>query len=129
MPDWGEDVDGSSRLPLSSEGAAPAFRSAPVEDPRASWHAAGMGKRLLVVKEAFAARGGGVELLPALGSDQVPPRPFAVTLRAPDGSELRTRASAVVAHARGPLPPLAMIRLADIPVEAVPPGSEICLDD
>jgi len=84
--------------------------------------------RLLVVKDAFLARGG-VEVLPPVGSDRLPSSPFVVTLRAPDGAERRTTATAIVAHMRGPLPPFAMLRLADVEVDAVPPGTEIWLDD
>jgi hypothetical protein len=83
-----------------------------------------MAERLLVVKDAFAGRAG-VELLPAITSDRVPPSPFEVTLRAPDGAERRARAEIIVAHIRGPLPPLARIRLVGVAVESVPVGTEL----
>jgi hypothetical protein len=88
-----------------------------------------MATRLLVVKDAFPARGGGVEVLPAVGSDRLPPSPFVVTLRAPDGSERRSSATAIVAHMRGPLAPFAMLRLADVDAGGAPPGTEIWLED
>jgi hypothetical protein len=84
-----------------------------------------MAQRLLVVKDAFPARGSGVEVLPAIASDSLPPSPFDVTLRHSNGSERRVKATAILAHIRGPLPPLAMIRLEDVAVDAVPSGTEI----
>jgi hypothetical protein len=86
-----------------------------------------MPTRLLIAKDVFPARGG-VDVLPAVASDRLPPSPFEVTLRMPDGAERRARATAILAHIRGPLPPLAMIRLADVAVDAVPPGTELWLD-
>ncbi len=89
---------------------------------------------LLVVRDAFPARGGGVEVLPPVASDRLPPSPFEVLLRAPGAGE-STRAehtataSAVVAHMRGPLAPFAMLRLAGVTVEAVPAGTEVWLDE
>jgi hypothetical protein len=88
-----------------------------------------MATKLLVVKDAFPARGGGVEVLPPVGSERLPPSPFVVTLRAPDGSERRAGATAIVAHMRGPLPPFAMLRLADVEADAVPAGTEVWLED
>jgi hypothetical protein len=83
-----------------------------------------MAERLIVVKDAFSARGG-VDVLPAVASDRVPPSPFDVVLRSPDGSERRARGVAVVSHVRGPLPPLARIRLEGVVVDDVSPGTEI----
>jgi|HubBroStandDraft_6_1064221.scaffolds.fasta_scaffold4011236_1 hypothetical protein len=88
-----------------------------------------MALRLLVVKDAFPLRGGGVEVLPPVASDRLPPSPFPVKVRAPDGGERSAMATAKVAHMRGPLPPFAMLRLADLALEAVPPGAEVWLDD
>jgi hypothetical protein len=88
-----------------------------------------MAAPLLVVKDAFPARGGGVEVLPPVGSDRLPPSPFVITLRAPDGAERRASATAVVAHMRGPLPPFAMLRLAGVDADAVPPGTELWLEE
>jgi hypothetical protein len=85
--------------------------------------------RLLVVKDAFAARGGSIEVLPPVASDCLPPSPFDVRLRAPNGTEVRTTATAVVAHVRGPLAPFAMLRLSDLDVAAAPAGTELWLDD
>jgi hypothetical protein len=89
-----------------------------------------MATRLLVVKDAFlATRGGGVEVLPPVASDRLPPSPFEVVLRAPDAPDRRVRATAIIAHVRGPLPPFAMLRLDEASVDAVPPGTELWLDD
>ena len=88
-----------------------------------------MVARLLVVKDAFAARGGGVEVLPPIASDRLPPSPFEVRLRAPDGSERRTSATWVVAHSRGPLAPFAMLRLAGLQPLAVPAGTELFVEE
>jgi len=86
-----------------------------------------MAERLLVVKDAFAARSG-VEILPAVASDAVPKSPFDVRVRAPDGSERAAKCFAVVSHIRGPLPPLARLRLEGVAVEEVVPGAEIWVD-
>jgi hypothetical protein len=87
-----------------------------------------MARQLLVAKDAFPARGG-VDVLPAVASDRLPPAPFEVTLRLPDGTERSAKATAILAHIRGPLPPLAMIRLVDVEVDAVPAGTELWVDD
>ena len=86
-----------------------------------------MLERLLVVKGTFPSRGG-VEVLPAVASDRVPATPFDVTVRTPDGAERRAKATVIVAHIRGPLPPMAMVRLADLTVDAVPPGTELWVE-
>ncbi len=74
---------------------------------------------------AFAVRGGAVELLPAVGSDRLPPSPFELVLRTPGGPDRRVKGTAVVAHIRGSLPPMAMVRLDDITEGDVPPGTEV----
>ena len=66
-----------------------------------------------------------MELLPAIGSDRLPPSPFELTLRAPDGVERRVTGTAILAHINGPRAPLAMVRLRDIAPEDVPPGTEV----
>ena len=88
-----------------------------------------MASRLLVVKDVFAARGGGVEVLPPVGSERLPPSPFEVTVRAPNRPERRTHVTAIISHMRGPLAPFAMLRLAGMTVDQVPPGSELWVDD
>jgi hypothetical protein len=87
-----------------------------------------MPKIVLVVRDAFPARGGGAEVLPAVASDLLPGTTFPVTVRAPDGSERRTTAAAKFAHIRGPLPPLAMLTLEGVTAESLPPGTEIWVD-
>ena len=84
-----------------------------------------MAERLLVVTDAFAARGGGVDVLPAVPSDRLPALSFPVTLCGTDGAEWSARASAVLSHVRGPPPPLARVRLEAVSVAEVPPGTEI----
>jgi uncharacterized lipoprotein YbaY len=84
-----------------------------------------MPNRLLVVTGAFAVRGNAVELLPAVGSEQLPASPFDLTLRLPSGVQRQATGTAVVAHTRGALPPKAMVRLHDVTAEDVPPGTEV----
>jgi hypothetical protein len=84
-----------------------------------------VAERLLVVSGAFAVRGNAVELLPTVGSDRLPPSPFDVILRAPGGGERRVRATVVLAHMRGALPPKAMVRLTDVGAEEVAAGTEV----
>jgi hypothetical protein len=83
-----------------------------------------MAERLFVVRLASNAKDG-VELLPAVSSDRLPASPFEVTLHKPDGSERRVKAAAVVAHIRGPQPPMALVRLMDVTADEVPPGTEL----
>ena len=84
-----------------------------------------MAERLLVVVDAFAARGGGVDVLPAVPSDRLPALTFAVTLRGSDGAERPAQAVAVLSHVRGRLPPLARVRVEGVSLAEVPPGTEI----
>jgi|HubBroStandDraft_1064217.scaffolds.fasta_scaffold2295782_1 hypothetical protein len=83
-----------------------------------------MAERLFVVRLASSAKDG-VEVLPAVPSDRLPPSPFEVTLRLPDGSERRVTATALLAHIKGPQPPMALVRLLDVAAEEVPPGTEV----
>ena len=87
-----------------------------------------VSERLLTVKTAFPVRGG-VELLPAVSSDRLPRSPFDVTVRLPDGSQHRRSATATVAHIRGALPPLAMLRVLGESADAFPPGTEVWLGE
>lgn len=82
-------------------------------------------ERLLVVEDAFAARSGGVHVLPKITVARASRAPFAITLRTPDGAERAAIASLEVMHVRGPLPPFGMLRLHDLAANDVPLGSEI----
>lgn len=84
-----------------------------------------MAERLLVVEEAFVARGRGVLLLPRFAAETTPPPKVDVTLRFADGTTRETVASVEVAHMRGALAPWAMYRLPELGVDDVPPGTEL----
>jgi hypothetical protein len=84
-----------------------------------------MPDRLVVVEEAFVARGPGVLVAPRITLPSAAQGPFAVRLRLPDGSERAATASFDVAHIRGPLAPFAMVRLLDCAPGDVPAGTEI----
>jgi len=84
-----------------------------------------MPERLVVVEEAFVARGPGVLVAPRITLPSSAGKPFAVRLHLPDGSERAATASFDVAHIRGPLAPFAMVRLLDCAAGDVPPGTEI----
>jgi hypothetical protein len=84
-----------------------------------------MAERLVVVKEAFVARGPGVLVAPKITLDRPAPSELRVRLRFPDGGEREATASFDVAHIRGSLPPFAMVRLLDCAPGDVPPGTEI----
>ncbi len=43
-------------------------------------------------------------------------------------AERRVKGTAILAHVRGPLPPLAMLRLANVTVDDVPAGTEVWVD-
>lgn len=85
-------------------------------------------ERLLVVEEAFVARGKGVLLMPRFTATSPPRGAFAVRLRLPDGTERATTAVVEVAHMRGALAPYAMYRLPELAPEEVPAGTELWLD-
>lgn len=87
-----------------------------------------MPARLLVVEEAFTARGPGVLLLPRFTTADPPRGTFPVRLVLPSGEERRLEASVEVAHMRGALAPFAMYRLHGVTPEDVPAGSELWQD-
>jgi hypothetical protein len=82
-------------------------------------------ERLLVVEEAFVARGKGVLVMPRITAETSPRGSFAVHLRLPDGSAREVRAELEVAHVRGKLAPYAMYRLHVASPDDVPVGTEI----
>jgi hypothetical protein len=85
-----------------------------------------MASPLVVVEEAFAARGSAVQIAPRITVQQDAPRaPFPVRLRLPDGTERKAMATLDVAHIRGPHGAFAMVRLLDLRPEDVPPGTEV----
>jgi len=84
-----------------------------------------MATRLLVVEEAFVARGRGVLLMPRFTAATPREGTFDVRLRLPDGTERTTKASMEVAHMRGKLAPFAMYRLPELAPEDVPAGTEL----
>ena len=84
---------------------------------------------LLVVEEAFAARGSSVQLAPRITVAQDAPRaPFAVRLRLPDGGERTATATLDVAHIRGPHGAFALVRLLGMQPGDVPAGTEVWRD-
>ena len=84
-----------------------------------------MKKKLLVVEDAFTARGPGVLVTPRVVAEDGVPASLEVRLRAPDGAERVAKATFDVAHVRGPLAPFAMLRLHGVSVADVPAGTEI----
>ncbi len=88
-----------------------------------------MAERLLVVEEAFVARGKGVLLMPRFTTTSPPKGAIRVRLRLPDGAEKKTSALVEVAHMRGALAPYAMYRLPDLAPDEVPAGTELWSDD
>jgi hypothetical protein len=85
-----------------------------------------MVRRLLVVDDAFTARGPGVLITPRITADQAPGEaPFTVRLVLPNGSSREVEATLDIAHMRGALSPWAMVRLYGVTVEEVPAGTEV----
>lgn len=84
---------------------------------------------LVKVEEAFVARGRGVLVEPRFAPKAIVAGPFHVTLRFPDGTERTTPAAMETSHMRGALVPWAMLRLPELGVDDVPPGTEIYLAD
>ncbi len=85
----------------------------------------GMAERLVVVEEAFVARGRGVLIAPRFTALTPRPGTFRVQLRLPDGTTRETSAELEVAHMRGSLPPFAMVRLPELSENDVPPSTEV----
>ena len=83
-----------------------------------------MAERLVVVEEAFVARGRGVLVAPRFTLPQLATR-LRVALRLPDGTTREAAGELEVAHMRGALAPYAMLRLPDLTVDDVPAGTEI----
>jgi hypothetical protein len=82
-------------------------------------------ERLLVVEEAFVARGKGVLVMPRFTAETPRRGPFSVELRLPDGTTREVQAEMEVAHMRGALAPYAMYRLHVSSPDDVPAGTEI----
>lgn len=84
-------------------------------------------KKLVTVEDAFvvgsASRGVLVE--PKISGENPRRGKFAVRLVRPDGSEREAQASIDVPHVRGPLAPMAMVRLYGVTLDDVPRGTEI----
>ena len=80
---------------------------------------------LVVVAEAFPARGSGVHVTPRITVHSAPREAFAVRLRRPDGHETTAMAALDVAHIRGPNGAFAMVRLLGLSPDDVPVGTEI----
>lgn len=84
-----------------------------------------MSERLLVVEEAFVARGKGVLVMPRFTAETPRRGAFAVRLVLPDGTSREVQAEMEVAHMRGALAPYAMYRLHVGAPEEIPPGTQI----
>jgi hypothetical protein len=84
-----------------------------------------MSERLVVVEEAFVARGRGVLVAPRFTSENPRTGAFQVELRLPDGTRRETSAEMEVSHVRGALAPYAMLRLKELGVADVPEGTEV----
>ncbi|MDB4934396.1 MAG: hypothetical protein JWP87_1368 [Labilithrix sp.] len=84
-----------------------------------------MATRLLVIEDAFVAKGPGVVLMPRFTAAAPPKGKFPVQLRFADGTTRDVSAEVDVAHMRGPLPPYAMYRLHGVTPDDVPPGTEL----
>jgi hypothetical protein len=82
---------------------------------------------LVVVEEAFVARGKGVLVRPRLTLANPPRQPFRVLVRRPDKHERETTAVLEISHVTGSLPPYAMLRLPELAPEDVPAGSEVVI--
>ena len=83
------------------------------------------GDRLLVVEEAFVARGKGVLVMPRFTAETPRRGTFAVRLLLPDGTSRAVQAEMEVAHMRGALAPYAMYRLHVASPDEIPAGTEI----
>jgi hypothetical protein len=84
-----------------------------------------MAERLLIVEDAFVAKGPGVLVMPRFTSASPPKGKIGVELRFSDGTVRNVMAEVDVAHMRGPLPPFAMYRLHGVTPAELPAGTEI----
>jgi hypothetical protein len=84
-----------------------------------------VSERLLVVEEAFVARGKGVLVMPRFTAETPRRGDFAVRLKLPDGTTREVRAEMEVAHMRGALAPYAMYRVHVAGPDEIPAGTEI----
>jgi hypothetical protein len=82
-------------------------------------------ERLLIVEEAFVARGKGVLVMPRFTAVTLRRGLFAVRLKIPDGTTRDVQAEMEVAHVRGALAPYAMYRIHVATPEEIPGGTEI----
>lgn len=87
-----------------------------------------MAERLLIVEDAFVARGPGVLVMPRFTEAGPPSGPRKLRLVRPDGSSVTVEATVDVAHMRGKLAPWSMYRLHGVTVEEVPAGTELWSD-
>jgi hypothetical protein len=85
--------------------------------------------RLIVVEEAFRARGRGVLLEPRFTVEGNAHGPFQARLVLPDGTARIVRAELETSHMRGQGSVFAMIRLPELAPEDVPAGAEVWRDD
>jgi hypothetical protein len=79
---------------------------------------------LVVVREAFPARGGGVQVAPRIVVHAGTSAAFPVRLQRPDGTTRTAMASLDVAHIRGPNGAFALVRLLDASVEVADPVAQ-----
>ena len=84
-----------------------------------------MSEQLLVINDAFVAKGAGVLVMPRITAKDPARGKFVVELRFADGTKKQVPAELDVAHMRGPLPPFAMYRLHDVTPEDLPAGTEV----
>lgn len=87
-----------------------------------------MAVRLIVVEEAYRARGRGILLEPKFSADGPSP-PFTARLVLPDGTERTARAELETSHVRivgGSV--FALVRLPELTPEDVPAGTEVWRD-
>lgn len=92
---------------------------------RSARYARQVSSKLLVVEEAFVARGKGVLVMPRFTAENPRRGAFPVELRMPDGTTRQVQAEMEVAHMRGALAPYAMYRLHVASPDEVPTSTEI----
>jgi hypothetical protein len=86
-----------------------------------------MASPLLVVEEAHPQPRQGVVLSPRFVPAPSLARAITVRLELPGGAERTTAAELQFSHVRGPLPPVALLRLPSLSPEDVPPGTKVWL--